>query len=549
MQKLRSSELTTPDLTVEQFCNFIAPNIWDQMSLLTWPPDTFAVVASLLLKSGAYSYAVSDWKRELPLTEWVKETRRVGELWRKSPSRPPEEVQQFHRKLTSNQSRRMKVSNVRNDPKLCDALLQLSALSDEACAGVGKGVTRGQRKPVGSTFLGKAKNRLQKSAKSHGVSTLCKRVHHSTVRVLPKLHTPQSGMTIRSLTHNLALCPAEDVRAKWTERVRQDNVTRHSLNLLLAPWPRTVSPRDFRPVSAQLRDLPEKFGFFEYRPERNVEDSFSNLKILLKNARKIVKPIDGVVFPELALTTEQYSQISSYLMKENIFLVCGVRAPGKNFLCVDLPVNVKVGRQTVHWVIRHPQNKHHRWYLDERQIVQYGLGSCLNLDWKWWEHTSIQDRELNFIAIDEWLTLCPLICEDLARQDPVAEVVRAVGPNLVIALLMDGPQLTSRWSARYATVLADDPGSSVLTLSSLGMCSLCRPPSIQKPSRAVGLWKDASTGIAVPIELPPDTDGVVLSLSSTVKNEYAADGRDDQGSTAYPTLSGMHYISSKRDLT
>jgi 5-methylcytosine-specific restriction enzyme A len=48
--------------------------------------------------------------------------------------------------------------------------------------------------------------------------------------------------------------------------------------------------------------------------------------------------------------------------------------------------------------------------------------------------------------------------------------MRSVGPNLVVALLMDGPQLTARWPARYASVLADDPGSSVLTLTSLGMC-------------------------------------------------------------------------------
>jgi hypothetical protein len=27
-----------------------------------------------------------------------------------------------------------------------------------------------------------------------------------------------------------------------------------------------------------------------------------------------------------------------------------------------------------------------------------------------------------------------LICEDLARQDPAADLIRAVGPNLLIAL-------------------------------------------------------------------------------------------------------------------
>jgi hypothetical protein len=68
-----------------------------------------------------------------------------------------------------------------------------------------------------------------------------------------------------------------------------------------------------------------------------------------------------------------------------------------------------------------------------------------------------------------------LICEDLARQDPAAELVRAVGPNLLVALLMDGPQLANRWPARYAAVLAEDPGTSILTLTSLGMVERSRP--------------------------------------------------------------------------
>jgi len=63
------------------------------------------------------------------------------------------------------------------------------------------------------------------------------------------------------------------------------------------------------------------------------------------------------------------------------------------------------------------------------------------------------------------MSMATLICEDLARIDPVQTVIRAIGPNLVIALLMDGPQWQRRWSGRYATVLADDPGSAVLSVT------------------------------------------------------------------------------------
>jgi hypothetical protein len=293
------------------------------------------------------------------------------------------------------------------------------------------------------------------------------------------------------------------------------------------------------PKKAELRDMAEHFGFFEYKPP--TDDSARRLKALLKEARRVVTKIDGVVFPESALTKDQHRNISAELMKQGIFLICGVRETGKNYLQFDIPVDLPF---VTNRVMGHEQSKHHRWRLDKRQIVQYGLGSCLNVDWKWWEHISIKDRKLNFVVLDDWLTVCALICEDLARQDPVAEVVRAVGPNLVIALLMDGPQLASRWPARYATVLADDPGSSVLTLTSVGMSELSRPPSIQTSSRAIALWKDAKTGEAISIELPEKSNGAVLSLSCEFKKEWTADGRDDDFSTGYPTLSGVHFVNS-----
>jgi hypothetical protein len=185
------------------------------------------------------------------------------------------------------------------------------------------------------------------------------------------------------------------------------------------------------------------------------------------------------------------------------------------------------------------QSKHHRWFLERSQICQYGL--TLSPTWKWWEYTLMGERSLEFIILDGWLTLAALICEDLARPDPVAEMVRAVGPNLVIALLQDGPQLTSRWPARYATVLADDPGSSVLTLTGLGMALLSRPPA--KPvSRVVALWKEAN-GHPVEIELPSGADALVLCLSREKERQWTADGRQDFGQTGKVCLAGVHPVS------
>jgi hypothetical protein len=188
----------------------------------------------------------------------------------------------------------------------------------------------------------------------------------------------------------------------------------------------------------------------------------------------------------------------------------------------------------------HYQGKHHRWRLDPSQVAAYGLGHAMSDKSHWWEAIRIGERTCSFFGVNKWLTFCALICEDLARQDPVAQLVRSVGPNLVIALLMDGPQVAQRWSARYATVLADDPRSSVLTLTSAGMVDLAISQDGRGP-RSVGLWKDAHSP-ARPIVLNPKAEGVVVSLGCRMMEEWTADGRDDEKSTGYLALTGIHQV-------
>jgi hypothetical protein len=107
---------------------------------------------------------------------------------------------------------------------------------------------------------------------------------------------------------------------------------------------------------------------------------------------------------------------------------------------------------------------------------------------------------------------------------------------------MDGPQIKERWSARYATTLAEDPGCSVLSLTSAGMSKLSRPASDVNRSKVIGLWKDAHSSTPVEIELPEGCDGVVLSMSVRWMDEWTADGREDRGATGYPLLSGIHGV-------
>ena len=168
------------------------------------------------------------------------------------------------------------------------------------------------------------------------------------------------------------------------------------------------------------------------------------------------------------------------------------------------------------------QNKHHRWSLDEDQVEQYHLGGALHPHIRWWEAMDVPRKAIQFVEVAE-LVLTTLVCEDLAHNDDIAQLIRSVGPTLVMNLLLDGPQLPSRWTARYASVLADDPGSAVLTLTSYGMVERSRPHG-RDASRVIALWKDPTRGVRE-IPLEPGAQGVLLTICMDRATRYSADGR------------------------
>jgi hypothetical protein len=94
---------------------------------------------------------------------------------------------------------------------------------------------------------------------------------------------------------------------------------------------------------------------------------------------------------------------------------------------------------------------------------------------------------------------------------------------IVVTPLLDGPQLGSRWAARYASVLADDPGSAVLTLTSFGMAHRSRPPGFGR-SPVIALWKSPGQE-AREIPLEPGAQGVLLSANTARAAKRSYDGR------------------------
>jgi hypothetical protein len=173
------------------------------------------------------------------------------------------------------------------------------------------------------------------------------------------------------------------------------------------------------------------------------------------------------------------------------------------------------------------QFKHHRWRLDRGQCEQYGLDfHRLSRAEKWWEDIDVSSRQLPFLALRRYMSMTVLICEDLARNDPAMSVVRAVGPNLVIALLMDGPQLNYRWPGKYATVLGEDPGSGVLSVTCAAMVDRSNSNRGGDSKRVIGLWRsEGSSGIE--IELPNGHHGVVLDIHSRRVEQHTLDARPD----------------------
>lgn len=521
-------------------------------SFLHWPPDVFAVAGHLLQLSGAYAEVV---KSCAPGTfhgkRWQNQNDRLGLRWRQKAlcQEAPREIRKWWRCVLSKKG--LLVSDIRKDPELWGSLIRLCAAADSACSGMGMG-DRGKSKDSFALFSSLTNQQTLYNSPEIS-STLCKAIDPSRLIVLPKTHTPQKGITFRSLSHHLALSFGSDVVAKWWEWTRIENSKfipkwDHGVTVLVVPYPWTVFPSQFKPArprAGQLPDMDERFGFFQYCPRSIPEDFVKRLRGLCKEARNKVGRLDGVIFPEAALEEEAYPSIRSALLREGVsFCIAGVckpslnGRPALNYAQITLRINEE-------YFAEYRQYKHHRWFLEENQIRQYGLGSTLNPNTGWWEFTALQDRVLNFFCMNTWLTLSVLICEDLARPDPVGNMLRAVGPNLVVALLQDGPQLANRWAARCATVLADDPGSSVLTLTSAGMAEMCSPLTSEFPPKSslpvIGLWKDRVMGTRE-IALPSGAEAVVLCLTHTDEREWTADGRHDNQTASVLKLSGVHPI-------
>jgi hypothetical protein len=414
-----------------------------------------------------------------------------------------------------------------------EALLTLHAIADEACAGLGVALDTGD----GAACAYRARGR-ELLARTGSLARMNPRV----LRVLPKVRTPPTG---RASFSRYACVHGPGIEARWRKmpaRHAGTDVRSEFANLLLLPWPLEVKASDFRPLDDHVR-RPDKepFAFFEFAPAQGLD--FDLLDRVLLSAREEAGSVDVVVLPECAVDVSEIDELEALLQQHGVVsLVAGVRrsslqsesGPG-NWLHMSFNPRLEKGaapsEQRTPW-FRVRQHKHHRWSLDESQIYQYHLGGVLHPGVRWWEAMELPRRAIEFVEVAE-LTLVSLVCEDLAQHDDIAALVRSVGPTIVFAVLLDGPQLTSRWTARYASVLADDPGSAVLTLTSFGMVRRSRPPQ-RDVSPIVALSRDPARGFRE-IPLEAGAHGVVLTVCMARTTRRSADGRRpvDNGTHAF----------------
>jgi hypothetical protein len=529
----------------------------DHASPPDFPPDLFAVTGVLLQRAGAYQHVISSEKMgvsDFPdKSVLVSETDRArivknGKDW--SRGQTPDRVKKLWKKLVEEDG-----AVYENSPKAkgwWKTAFELMATADEASVGAGFY----ESKPSEMTWVALTANaRLQGTAptsvKSRHIkhfdnpcSLTSRLVNQDVVCVQPKSRTPDVGCSLRNISHNLSLLPPRgEMKVMWLTPPATGRVTKEkssNLNLLLIPYPYNLE-NEWVHGKAVCDEPDDGWGWFDL--EQRWLGLHSNKLIefvdaLITQAASSVGYVNGIVFPELALDYLTYEKLANHLRDnhESIqFLVSGsstnCNEQTGNFALASHFYEVDGGGRMMATVSR---PKHHRWSLENNQIKTYGLQSSFppmeSENVRWWEKIPLHSRSIHVNSLRSSSVFTAMICEDLARSDPAHEPLRAVGPNLVFVLLMDGPQEEWRWASRYSTGLAEDPGSSVLTITSMALIERWNRARPDEASWNIGIWKDEA-GRAKTLECKPGSQAVSIQLAGKPEIERTVDGR--KGREAY----------------
>ncbi len=537
-----------------------------------WPPDLFGAAAYILDICDGYTVILDN--DEGDLGDYIRSIREflvfIGAEWRESGillERSRIFVQDSWETLVSADR---EVSSYNLQEQWVAAALSLVIIADEACKGIG--FLKSSKKGTWLQFLYYGLNQgvidrcdmypsssqdndaywyrklisrvLERSSSStEGQNTTaCALIPPDILCVQPKTRTPTVGCTLRSLTHHLALLPPQGkVKVKWHQpsvKYKKDD----SFNILFVPFPYQIRAKDFIDCGSTgdtgKFDLKQSWLDDKELKKLHGDGLAGYVRHFIAQAEKEVDQVDMILMPELALDDDSFwmlvEQLKPKSKKRNpVLLVTGVKTETADKKSINVARTILIANELKGHI---DQKKHHRWKVDDSQIRTYALAEALDPAKTWWEDIDINDRELNFVVFRGGACFTTLICEDLARIDPCQTVIRSLGPNLVFALLMDGPQINGRWPERYAMSLADDPGSSVLSVTSFGLVERSNH-SYGSNERSLGLWRGNGQGTES-IVLPLDCKAMVLNLSCETRVEHSLDGRNDGCSAKYWKLVG-----------
>ena len=473
----------------------------------------------------------------------------------------------------------------RKIPSWWKSATMLAAYADEACRNIGhKGqdennIASWMNATLLSLYSGEKREKLYaEDQKKHdywfvseGLKSISAMASEDLFCVQPKSRTPALGCTIRSMSLNLSLLPpAGTLQAAWQQMPSASigGANTAPFNCLFIPYPYMIEDEAFK-LSGKTG---KRWKWFEVE-QTWLPKSDAQKKKFLKFIERMIDQADSankntsgnivsaLVFPELSLTWDLHELIVDFILKK-----CAEERKGKNgalpkghevynniqFLITGSSTNCKlengnyilttqlgeevIGVDRVKYVLSTSRSKHHRWKIEQNQIRAYKLkGEFEQLTPNqrdsisaYWEKIRIPRRRFHIHTFRDYSVLTTLICEDLARAEPVHKYVRAVGPDILFVMLMDGCQIEQRWPARYALGLAEDPGSTVVTFTSRG---LVRRSNEQRSegdgylsSWSVGLARNPSEN-AVQIRCEPKTEGVLLQFRAMPSHELTLDGR------------------------
>lgn len=552
-----------------------------------WAPDLFGIAAYLLELAGAYHH-VTPGRVPLasPALELVinhderKMIQAEAGKWRANANHLP----QFAKTAWTNimNGKRSVCSGLRADKKALpgwwkDAML-LAAYADETCVNIGHA---GSNAGIGSTpgvagwikLVVDANANKALSSQNGGPSGAPKDVRINdgpysisfaasadVLCVLPKGRTPDIGCTIRSISQNLALLPPAGIlQAGWRQVPAASLGPPQStpFNVLFVPFPFAIDPTSF-----SVDGGGQSWSWFhlkqEWLPRNETETNqfllFIDRLVEASTQEEPGRPVNAVLFPEYALNWELHETLVAHIQSKiddaatrgiatpyasMEFVISGSSSNCEgdkgNFVLTSQLVDVSDAALKTKCALHTSRTKHHRWQINPHQVSEYWLESGFEagdgsaLDPAYWEKINIPRRRIETHQFRDQSILTTLICEDLARAEPVHKYVRAVGPNIIFVLLMDGCQIEQRWSARYAMGLSEDPGSAVVTFTSRGLIwrsNERRKQEIQghQHNWSVALARNPGSGPRQ-IKCGRSKEAVLLGFEASPSQELTLDGR------------------------